>query len=111
MYFVKENFEPDCEDSKKKKFRFSARNLFLIYYSQTSLTKEEIIEQLKAILMDKINEYIICQEKHDDSGFQIHVYFKLYSKVNICNSSKLDLRDSSGKVTIEDFNYPEEIKN
>jgi hypothetical protein len=66
MVFKKEDLDSDSKDSEKKKFIISARNLFLMY-SQTFLTKEDAIEQLKAILMGKINQYIVCQQKHQDS--------------------------------------------
>lgn len=96
--FKKEDLgSEDEENSKKRKFRLSARNLFLTY-SQTFLTKEEVIDQLKSILGDKIKEYFVSQEKHEDSGLHIHVYLKLTSKINIISAKKLDLKDSSGNI-------------
>jgi len=70
--FIKENLDSDSGEPSKK-FRLSAQNLFLTY-SQTSLTKEDAIEQLKGILPDKIKEYIVCQENHEESGLHLHVY-------------------------------------
>lgn len=55
------------EEHERKKFRLSARNLFLTY-SETSLTKENVITQLKVIVGDKIKNYIVCQEKHEDNS-------------------------------------------
>ena len=74
-------------------------------YSQTSLTKKDVIIQLKTILVDKIKEYIICQEKHEDGGFHIHVYLylKLYSKVVISNFDK----HIDDILNVPDHNYIE----
>lgn len=56
-------------------------------------------------------EYIVCQEKHEDSGLHINIYLKLYSKINILNSNKLDLTDSLGNKIHGQYESVKNIEN
>lgn len=96
---------------KPLEFRINARHLFLTY-SQTILTKEEVLEQLQKKFL--IEGYVISQENHKDmedsslisidnnldanklSGKHIHVYLKLAKTINIVSPRALDLIDSTG---------------
>ena len=86
------------ENNKSEKdFRLSARKLILTY-SQTEISREDCLSQLKVILNNKIKNYVISQENHLDSGKHLHVYLELKSKINIINPTKLDLIECPEKV-------------
>jgi hypothetical protein len=77
------------KEEKRKPFRLYSRQLFLTY-SQTSLLKEDVLEQLYSIIEKKlgfpfkqgIKEYIVAREKHADGNYHIHVYLKSNYRLN-----------------------------
>ena len=71
----------------------------------------QVITQLRNILIDKIKEYIVCQEKHEHNGLQVHSYLKLNLKITILDSQKLDLIDSSDNKIHGQYESVKNIKN
>ena len=58
---------------KKKEYRIAAKNI-LLTYSQVNheLTNELVLECLQNVLKDKIKNYIIAKEYHQDEGVHFH---------------------------------------
>ena len=79
-----------------KRFRISAKNLFLTYSQvHEELTCEEVLCQLK--LKVHVNHYLIAREHHKKEGVHIHVLLELHSKCDTRDSSYLDIT-YKGKV-------------
>lgn len=75
-----------------KRFRLAAKKLFLTY-PQCDIPLESVIIRLKLILDRwQIINYLIVKEKHlNTSGFHIHCFIECAKKVEISNSSKLNI--------------------
>lgn len=75
-----------------KNFRLASKNLFLTY-AQCNLSLKKVFSQLQNIIFKKnnIEEYILCVEKHQESGYHIHIYLSLNKRIDIKNPNKLSL--------------------
>lgn len=62
---------------------------WFLTYPQCPLTKEEALTILQTNFSQKIVEYVICQEKHDDGSPHLHAFIKFDRKVKF--SKKFDL--------------------
>lgn len=112
LYFVKKELKrvkKMCKSeelivSVSKKFRLSARKLFLTY-PNIKLSREEVLEQLVCKLgVSNIKEYLIAKENHVKEGNEhIHVYINLFSKINIINERFFDLFDPINNKCIHGF--------
>jgi len=86
-----------------KKFRLSAKTLFLTY-PRTSLKPIEAYQQLEEILINwGIDEFLIVQEKHQintsiNKSTHLHAYIKLHKKANIHSPEYLHLLDNNNKI-------------
>ena len=78
----------------EKKFRLTAKSLFLTY-PKRNLEKEEALYQLTTIL--SIEKYVISEEKNELEGNHIHALLELEKKVNILSPNKLDLIGKTGE--------------
>lgn len=83
------------DSNKKKQFRLRGKKLFLTY-SQLNLAdlntaKKEILQQLEELIPHKIVQYVICEEKHEDTGTHFHVYLEFHQRVELFKSTCLDL--------------------
>jgi hypothetical protein len=102
--FKKEGIETEEKVKKKNSngFRLNAKK-FLLTYSRTTISREDVLNQLMTIFSKKIKEYLICQETHNDDliDFEfnhnikthIHAYICLNLKLNITSPNTLDLVD------------------
>jgi hypothetical protein len=105
------NSDKKINTTTTKVFRLQAKKLFLTY-SRTTISKEDVLNQLKQIFKHNIKDYFICQENHqfqkDDQFLQtleqeqekekdqiihthIHAYIGLKTKADILDPHKLDL--------------------
>ena len=80
----------------EKKYRLSAKNLFLTY-SNCQIEIKEALDQLKKKLSHYIiKDYIIVREFHEDGNPHIHVYLNLNRQFNTYNPCYLDLDAGNG---------------
>ncbi|AGA80992.1 replication-associated protein [Tomato yellow mottle virus] len=78
-----------------KKFRLSAKNIFLTY-PRCSLTKEEALFQLQNISLPSNKLFIrVARELHEDGEPHLHVLIQLEGKVQIYNQKLFDLSSTS----------------
>jgi hypothetical protein len=90
---------PEPSKASEKKFRISAKRLFLTY-SRTNLSPSEVLFQLEQ-KFQHLEKYVISQEEHVDEpekGKHIHAYLEFSRKANILYASFLDLEESKKKV-------------
>lgn len=79
------------ENNNNLSFRLAAKHLFLTY-PKCDLSPEKAKELLDDILQTwKLSSYFIVQEQHKDQDFHLHCYLQTKKKIEIKNSSKLDL--------------------
>ena len=89
--------DDESKEEKGKPFRLYSKKLFLTY-SQMSLQKEYVLEQLYAIIEKKtgfpfqkvVKEYIVARETHTDGNYHIHVYLNLNYRLNFSSPTELD---------------------
>jgi hypothetical protein len=74
--------------------RINSKKIFLTY-SNISLSKESVLEQLQAII--PIKEYIIAKEYNTKEQYHIHALIVAVQKVDIL-INKLDLKDQNQLV-------------
>lgn len=82
----------------KSNFRLNAKTLFLTY-PQCPIAPIDVLNYLIQILESsstKIQDYIIAQEEHKDTGLHIHAYLTLDKKINIRKPTYFDLEDETG---------------
>ena len=99
MYF---NIEKDNipKSLKSENFRLNGKRLFLTY-SQTEISREEVLIQLNIILENNIQDYVISKENHKETGeSHIHAYIVLKRTMNIVSASRLDLIDTKTSMKI-----------
>lgn len=85
--------EKQLQSYPKKKFRISARKIFLTY-SQVNpiITAKQILEILKKKMNFYEVEYLIGKEFHQDGGTHYHVILRKQNKFNITNQDFLDIQ-------------------
>ena len=88
----------ETKQDKKKEFRLNSKKLFLTYpnVGDTSITKEQILEQLQQ-KVGSIKNYIIAKELHENGVPHFHVLLELTKRIDIKNIQKLDL-DFNDKI-------------
>jgi hypothetical protein len=78
---------------KRDDFRINTQQLFLTYpkcpISPTICL--ELLNRLPIIISNKIEIYIIAQEKHQDGTEHLHAYLKLGKKCNVNNQRACDI--------------------
>jgi len=70
------------------KFRINCKNLFLTY-PQCTLTKEELMVNLK-LIKHEWSYAIICDEKHADGTPHLHAFLRFKKKVDIRKETYFD---------------------
>ena len=72
------------------KFRFNSQKVFLTY-SQTPrrLSQKKLLSLISA--KADIEDYLICQENHDDGGYHLHAYFKFANKLDKKDAKFFDI--------------------
>jgi len=84
----------DRKADRKKNFRLSSKKLFLTY-SPCTLSCIEALDQLKIILKNKIESYIITREKSENlDDFHLHCFLKLNNRCDITGPNSLDLKST-----------------
>ena len=79
---------------RNKTFRLNSKKLFLTY-SPCTLSCIEALDQLKTILKNKIQSYIITRERLENlDDFRLQCFLKLNKKCNIIGPSFLDLKNT-----------------
>lgn len=76
-------------------FRLNTQQIFLTY-AQCSLTKEEVLEAVEKIY--PLDKYLVATETHQDGNPHIHLYGKLFDKINITNERVFDIGDRHPNV-------------
>lgn len=86
-----------AEDTQKevnnnKKFRISARKIYLTYSQvDEKLSPQHILEQIKHKTMKPLFDYVIAKECHQDGNLHFHVLLLFQKKVNFTNAKVLDI--------------------
>ena len=81
---------------EKKKFRISAKTLFLTYPQvDKSIKKEGFLAFISQKL--QIQDYVIAIEKHADGNPHIHAYLRLSRKCDIRKPDYLDFNGYHGR--------------
>lgn len=80
---------------EKKQFRLRGKKFFLTYSQlnilELSTAKDQILEKLEQKIPEKIIEYVICRENHQDGGIHYHVYLEFNRRVELFGPNCLDL--------------------
>ena len=76
-------------------FRLTAKNL-LLTYSNISLSKEQVLNQMSILFENQIQFYAVFKEEE-----KLSIYLSLKKKVDMILSSSLDLKDEKNQIKIK----------
>lgn len=73
-----------------KSFRFNSQKVFLTYpQTPRRLSQKKLLSLISA--KADVEDYLICQEKHDEGGYHLHAYFKFTNKLDKKSANCFDI--------------------
>ncbi len=64
-------------------------------YSRCLMELNEVIEILRGIIQvrtNKVKEYMLVREEHEDGGYHVHVYLEMLKRFDSEDPKRLDLK-------------------